>query len=55
MPDLTELDDLLAGWRNYVARQLPKPVMDCSPGYLTGVRVCADQLESILRRMKDDD
>ena len=55
MPDLTELDDLLAGWRNYVARQLPISVRDCSPGFLAGVQVCADQLESILRRMKDDD
>ena len=55
MPDLTELDRLLADWRNYVARQMDKRVLDCSPGYLTGVMVCADHLESVLRRMKDDD
>ena len=53
--DLTEFDRLLADWRNYVARQQHKHVQDCSPGYLTGVRVCTDQLESVLRRMKDDD
>jgi hypothetical protein len=49
---MTELDRLLADWRNYVARQQDKTVMACSPGYLAGVRVCADQLESVLRRME---
>jgi hypothetical protein len=53
VPALAELDSLLADWRNYVARQQDKTVAACSPGYLAGVTVCADQLESVLRRMKD--
>lgn len=52
---MTELDDLLAAWRQYIAKQMHKTVEDCSPGFLAALTVCADQLESILRRMKDDD
>jgi hypothetical protein len=55
VPELTELEDLLKTWRNYIAKQMPKTVQESSPGYLAGLAVCSDQLEAILNRMKDAD
>jgi hypothetical protein len=53
--ELRDLDALLAGWRRYIAVQQGKPVQETSPGYLAGLRVCADQLEFALERIKQND
>ena len=51
---LSELDSLAAGWRKYVNENPAPDDMTRPSGYVSGVRLCAKQLEETIARMRAD-
>ncbi len=50
--DLTELDSLAREWRGYITRHPHPDDPSRDAGYLSGLRICAQQLEETLARLR---
>jgi hypothetical protein len=54
MPDLSELESLVRIWRGYIDANPAGDDFTRASGYLSGLKLCADQLAETLERMRAD-
>ncbi len=52
--DLTELDSLVREWRGYITKHPHPDDLGRDAGYLSGLRICAQQLDETLTRVRAD-
>ena len=54
MPDLSALDRLLQEWRQWISRHPAIDDFSRHSGYISGLTICADQLQGTLEGMRAD-